>query len=102
MIIKPKANKDEDEFRLHFIQAGIMKTPELSVLEASKEIKSFAERIKECSGMVRELLGERDTEKFNKLYTRIEKYEGISDNMELRLPNTLIKCQMPIWAMNKG
>ena len=41
IIIKPKANKDEDEFRLHFIQSGIMKTPELSVLEASKEIKSY-------------------------------------------------------------
>ena len=56
IIIKPKANKDEDEFRLHFIQAGIMKTPELSVLEASKEIKSFAERIQRMFGMVRELL----------------------------------------------
>ena len=42
IIIKPKANKDEDEFPSNtFIQVGIMKTPELSVLEASKEIKSF-------------------------------------------------------------
>ena len=89
LIIKPKANKDEDEFRLHFIQAGIMKTPELSVLEASKEIKSFAERIQRMFGMVRELLGERDTEKFNKLYTRIEKYEGISDNMEIEIAKYL-------------
>ena len=88
-IIKPKANKDEDEFRLHFIQAGIMKTPELSVLEASKEIKSFAERIQRMFGMVRELLGERDTEKFNKLFTRIEKYEGISDNMEIEIAKYL-------------
>ena len=89
LIIKPKANKDEDEFRLHFIQAGIMKTPELSVLEASKEIKSFAERIQRMFGMVRELLGERDTEKFTKLYTRIEKYEGISDNMEIEIAKYL-------------
>lgn len=89
MIIKPKANKDEDEFRLHFIQAGIMKTPELSVLEASKEIKSFAERIQRMFGMVRELLGERDMEKFTKLYTRIEKYEGISDNMEIEIAKYL-------------
>lgn len=89
LIIKPKANKDEDEFRLHFIQAGIMKTPELSVLEASKEIKSFAERIQRMFGMVRELLGECDTEKFNKLYTRIEKYEGISDNMEIEIAKYL-------------
>ena len=89
IIIKPKANKDEDEFRLHFIQAGIMKTPELSVLEASKEIKSFAERIQRMFGMVRELLGERDMDKFTKLYSRIEKYEGISDNMEIDIAKYL-------------
>ena len=89
MIIKPKTNKDEDEFRLHFIQAGIMKTPELSVLEASKEIKSFAERIQRMFGMVRELLGEKDTDKFTKLYSRIEKYEGISDNMEIEIAKYL-------------
>ena len=89
IIIKPKANKDEDEFRLHFIQAGIMKTPELSVLEASKEIKSFAERIQRMFGMVRELLGERDMDKFTKLYSRVEKYEGISDNMEIEIAKYL-------------
>ena len=43
-IIKSKANKDEDDFRLRFIHSGIMKTPELSVFEASKEIHSYAER----------------------------------------------------------
>ena len=89
IIIKPKANKDEDEFRLHFIQVGIMKTPELSVLEASKEIKSFAERIQRMFGMVRELLGEKDMDKFSKLYSRIEKYEGISDNMEIEIAKYL-------------
>ena len=83
IIIKPKANKDEDEFRLHFIQVGIMKTPELSVLEASKEIKSFAERIQRMFGMVRELLVEQDADKFN------EKYEGISDNMEIEIAKYL-------------
>jgi phosphate:Na+ symporter len=89
-IIKPKPNKeDEDDFRLRFIQAGIMKTPELSVLEAQKEIQSFAERILRMFGMVRELLGETNQEKFVKLYSRIEKYEGISDNMEVEIANYL-------------
>ena len=66
-----------------------MKTPELSVLEASKEIKSFAERIQRMFGMVRELLVEQDADKFNKLYTRVEKYEGISDNMEIEIAKYL-------------
>ncbi len=86
---KPKPNKDEDDFRLRFISAGIMKTPELSVLEAQKEIQSFAERIQRMFTMVRELLGEHDDDKFVKLYSRIEKYEGISDNMELEIAKYL-------------
>ena len=88
-IIRPKKNADEDDFRLRFIQSGIMKTPEISVLEAQKEIHSFAERIQRMFGMVKELLGETNDDKFIKLYTRIEKYEGISDNMEIEIAKYL-------------
>ena len=88
-IIRSKKNVDEDDFRLRFIQSGIMKTPEISVLEAQKEIHCFAERIQRMFGMVKELLGETNEDKFIKLYTRIEKYEGISDNMEIEIANYL-------------
>ena len=88
-IIRPKKNADEDDFRLRFIQSGIMKTPEISVLEAQKEIHCFAERIQRMFGMVKELLGETNDAKFIKLYTRIEKYEGISDNMEIEIAKYL-------------
>ena len=88
-IIRPKKNADEDDFRLRFIQSGIMKTPEISVLEAQKEIHCFAERIQRMFGMVKELLGETNDDKFIKLYTRIEKYEGISDNMEIEIAKYL-------------
>ena len=88
-IIRPKKNADEDDFRLRFIQSGIMKTPEISVLEAQKEIHCFAERIQRMFGMVKELLGETNEDKFVKLYTRIEKYEGISDNMEIEIAKYL-------------
>ena len=88
-IIRPKKNADEDDFRLRFIQSGIMKTPEISVLEAQKEIHSFAVRIQRMFGMVKELLGETNDDKFVKLYTRIEKYEGISDNMEIEIAKYL-------------
>ena len=88
-IIRPKKNVDEDDFRLRFIQSGIMKTPEISVLEAQKEIHCFAERIQRMFGMVKELLGETNDDKFIKLYTRIEKYEGISDNMEIEIAKYL-------------
>ena len=97
-VIRPKKVDEEDEFRLHFITAGFMKTPELSVLEAQKEIQSFSERMQRMFGMVRELLtlsssasNKKDNKAgdFNKLYTRIEKYEGISDNMELEIAKYL-------------
>lgn len=88
-IIRPKKNADEDDFRLRFIQSGIMKTPEISVLEAQKEIHCFAERIQRMFGMVKELLGETNEDKFIKLYSRIEKYEGISDNMEIEIAKYL-------------
>ena len=97
-VIKPKKVDEEEDFRLHFITAGFMKTPELSVLEAQKEIQSFSERMQRMFGMVRELLtlssssnSKKDNQAgdFNKLYTRIEKYEGISDNMELEIANYL-------------
>ena len=88
-MIPPKKNTDEDDFRLRFIQSGIMKTPEISVLEAQKEIHCFAERIQRMFGMVKTLLGETNEEKFVKLYSRIEKYEGISDNMEIEIAKYL-------------
>ncbi|MBR2243168.1 MAG: Na/Pi cotransporter family protein [Prevotella sp.] len=98
-VIKPKRVDEEEDFRLHFITAGFMKTPELSVLEAQKEIQSFSERMQRMFGMVRELLtlsssetakkNNAQTGDFNKLYTRIEKYEGISDNMELEIAKYL-------------
>ena len=97
-VIKPKKVDEEEDFRLHFITAGFMKTPELSVLEAQKEIQAFSNRMQRMFGMVQELLNlsssERNKEKnneqdFNKLYTRIEKYEGISDNMELEIAKYL-------------
>ena len=97
-VIKPKKVDEEDEFRLHFITSGIMKTPELSVLEAQKEIQAFSERMHRMFNMVRELLtlsssatNKKDNKAgdFNKLFTRIEKYEGISDNMELEIAKYL-------------
>jgi len=88
-VIKPKKVDDEEDFRLRFITSGIMKTPELSVLEAQKEIREFSERMERMFGMVRILLPEKDEKKFNQLFKRIEKYEGISDNMEIEIAKYL-------------
>ena len=97
-VIKPKMVDEVEDFRLHFITAGFMRTPELSVLEAQKEISSFSERMQRMFGMVQELLNlssssqnkdKGNEQTFNKLYSRIEKYESISDNMELEIAQYL-------------
>ena len=89
-LIKNKNKEEDEEFRLRYIGGTtIMKTPELSVLEAQKEIHSFGERIERMFGMVRELLEEKDESKFVKLFSRIEKYEGISDSMEIEIAKYL-------------
>ncbi len=88
-VIKPKNSGEEEDFRLNFITAGIMKTPELSILEAHKEIAAFSERIQRMFGMVCELLTEKDPKEFSKLFSRIEKYEDIADNTEISIADYL-------------
>ena len=81
-IIRPRKTEEDDEFRLVYIRGGIMKTPELSVFQAQKEIVTFGERMQRMFGMVRDLYHAEDDQTFDKIYERIAKYEDISDRME--------------------
>ena len=81
-IIQPRKSEDEDEFRLQYIRGGLMKTPEISVLQAQKEIALFGERMQRMFRMVRDLDATEDDAAYQKLFERITKYEEISDNME--------------------
>ena len=90
-VIKPKTTEEEEDSRLHFISAGLMGTPELSLLEARKEISLYAVRTQKMFHFVPELLTMKDENEFVKLYARVEKYEGISDNMEIEIGDYLNK-----------
>lgn len=79
----------EEEYRLRFISRGLLSTAELSILEAHKEIHLFAERTHRMFGMVQDLLHTDKDDSFNKVFSRIEKYENISDSMELEIANYL-------------
>ena len=81
-VIKPKKAEQEDEFRLQYIRGGIMKTPEISVLQAQKEIAVFGERMQRLFALVREIYGTQDEQSFTKLFERIQKGEDVSDQME--------------------
>jgi len=86
--IIPQKEVDE-EYRLRFITGGMLSTAELSIIQARKEINLFAERTSRMLGMVSDLLHTENENDFNKLFSRIEKYENISDNMELEIANYL-------------
>ena len=92
-VIKTKKEDDEEDSRLRYISGGLMKTPEISVYQAQKEIVLFGVRIQRMYGMVLDLhkmtVGQPNEQEFEKLYTRIERYEGISDNMEIEIANYL-------------
>ena len=90
-VITGNKNQEEDEFRLKFISSGLLNTPELSILEAKKEISNFAMRCHRMFGLVNDLLTVTKDEEFNKLFSRIEKYENITDNMENEIANYLTK-----------
>lgn len=81
--------EDEEEFRLRFIPGGMLSTAELSILQARKEINLFARRTHKMFGLVRDLLKMDSDGDFNKLFSRVEKYENISDNMEIEIANYL-------------
>jgi len=87
----PKNEEEEEEFRLKYIQSNVVSTAELSVIEAQQEINLYSFRINNMFGLVRGLLYMTNEKEFNKLFERIEKYEDLSDNMELEIGNYLNK-----------
>ncbi len=89
VIKSSRPNEEEEEGKLQFITGGILATPELSVLEAQKEIQLFGTRTQRMFSMVVDLNSEENDEAFVKLFSRIEKYEGISDNMEIEIARYL-------------
>lgn len=84
-----RTKQEDEEYRLSYITGGMLSTAELSILQAQKEIILFAERTTKMFGMVKELLYEKDENNFLKTYSRVEKYENISDRMEIEIANYL-------------
>ena len=88
--VLPMKAQDED-YRLRFISGGLLSTAELSIMEAQKEIHHFAERCQRMFGFVPELMQTEDETEFNKLFSRIGKYENITDSMEMEIAAYLNK-----------
>ena len=85
----PNKQQAKPNATLHFIDGGVMATPEISVLQAQKEIIHFAERMQRMFGMTRTLTDEKNKKEFERQYERIERYETIADNMEIEIATYL-------------
>ncbi len=91
-VIRPKKKdaSDDEVFQLAYINTGMLSTAELSLLQAHKEIVIYGERTHKMFTQVRDLLVENEVNEFAKRYSRIEKYENISDRMEVEIANYLM------------
>ena len=81
----------EEEGQLKFITGGLMSTSEFSILQAWKEIHVMADRVARMLGMLRTLYDTKDESEFASTFSRVEKYEGISDRMEVEIAGYLNK-----------
>ena len=92
-LLVPAKHRGDDEFQLKFISAGILSASELNISQAEKEIHVFAERVGRMLPMARDLVHTKaGSDEFNQTYSRLEKYEEISDRMELEIANYLNRC----------
>lgn len=88
------ANKNEDEtFQLKFISGGMLSAAELNIAQAEKEIVVYGQRVQRMIGMAQNIVHTKDnSEDFTHQFSRLEKYEEISDRMEIEIANYLNRC----------
>ncbi len=84
-IIKAPKNKDNETFRLKYISAGPLATPELASEQAFNEIIHFAQISRKGLGYVQQTIAEKDVHKFEELRIKLVKYEEISDKIEYEI-----------------
>ena len=91
--IMPSKRRGDDEFQLTYISSGRVAASELNMAQAEKEIGVYAKRVARMLDMAQDLVHTKEgSEDFNKLYSRLEKYEEISDRMEIEIANYLNRC----------
>ncbi|MDE6463353.1 MAG: Na/Pi cotransporter family protein [Muribaculaceae bacterium] len=91
--VVPSKSRDDEEFTLKFISRGLLNASELNIAQAEKELYVYAERVGRMIDMALNLIHTKSkSEEYNRLYSRLEKYEDISDRMELEIAHYLNRC----------
>lgn len=89
----PSRHKEDEEFQLKFISGGLLNASELNIAQAEKEIAVYGERVERMIDMAKRLVHtDSESQEFTELYSRLEKYEDISDRMEIEIAHYLNRC----------
>jgi phosphate:Na+ symporter len=88
--VKSKGDADE-EFKLDYITAGIVDVPEVAILEAQKEVAKFGKITARMSEFMRILLNDQDKKTRMKMFKKMQKYEEITDRVEVEIAQYLEK-----------
>lgn len=88
-IVRAPENQEKEVFKLKYISAGPLVTPELSVEQAFNEVIHFAQVSKNGAAYAKEAITETDTDKFEVLREKLVKYEEISDRIEYEIATFL-------------
>lgn len=86
----PDKEKGEDEqFKLLYIKANLIQTPEIAVMQAQKETAHYGKRAQKMFGMIQDMLNERDSDRIEEIYQHIEQEEDVSDEAEITIARFL-------------
>lgn len=88
----PSKTEEDEEFKLEYISSNLMLTPEISILEAKKEVAKFGEITARMNGFLRTAINTSDKKEKKAMYAKIEKYENITDKVELEIADYLGKA----------
>ena len=84
-LLPEKEEAGRQELHLQYIQANLVQTPEIAVLQAQKETTHFAERMQQMFAQVRSLAKEDDEKQFDSIFQQIEQQEDHADQTELAI-----------------
>ena len=88
-LLPDKKNDQEEPFKLRYIKANLIQTPEIAVLQAQKETANFGQQVQQMFDTVQEMLNEKDSQRIEEIYQEIERKEDASDEAEINIARFL-------------
>ncbi len=88
-LLPDKKNDQEEPFKLRYIKANLIQTPEIAVLQAQKETANFGQQVQQMFDTVQEMLNEKDSQRIEDIYQEIERKEDASDEAEINIARFL-------------